>query len=121
MSGNYIAPGSTVEWLNKTGNDYLSGAVVIVGDIATVCEVDIADDETGTVCIEGVFEVACKSSDTINIGERLAWDVSAGKMTTNLGTAATGDCENCAVAMSYSGPGNLLVNAKLTPGTGSTT
>ena len=121
MSKAFRHSGKAIDWTNDTGSDVASGDVVVVGHVLAVAETDIADTEAGSVSIRGVYEAACKSSDVINIGDKLSWDVSASKFTNDIGTAATGDCSNCAIATSFSGVGNLLVEASLTPGTGTTT
>jgi predicted RecA/RadA family phage recombinase len=118
MAANYKAIGSTIEWTNG-GTAVSSGDVVIVGDLVGIAAVDIANGATGTVHIEGVFEVACNASDTITQGMLLDWDASAGEFVDAIGTAASGDNENGVVAVEDDGGSTVLV--KLLPGNGSTT
>lgn len=121
MAGNYIAPGSTLEYTN-TGTAISSGDVVIVGDLVGIAETDIAATTgVGTVNIEGVYEVACNSADVISVGQILDWDASASEFVDAIGSAASGDNENGVVAVSAAGDGVVLVNVKLLPGNGSTT
>lgn len=120
MSKNFRHSGKTIDWTNDTGSDVASGEFVVVGQVLAVAQTDIASTEGGVVAIEGVFEAACPASDDISIGDKLAWDASVGKFTNTL-EAATGDCSNCAIAVTNARVGIQVVEGRLTPGTGSTT
>jgi predicted RecA/RadA family phage recombinase len=114
---NFKGHGSTVEWTNG-GSAVLSGAVVIAGDLVGIAAVDIGAGATGTVSIEGVFEVACNASDTITQGMTLTWDASASEFV-DTNTPASGDNAGGVVAMENDR--GALVNVKLLPGSGATT
>jgi len=121
MSANYTQKGNTLEYSN-TGSAISSGDVVIVGGLVGIAETDIAATSgAGTVCIEGVFEVACNTADLITQGQVLDWDASASEFVDAIGSAASGDNENGVVAMAAAGSGVVLVEVKLLPGQGSTT
>lgn len=120
MAANFIRKGSTVEWTNG-GSAVSSGDVVTVGDLLGVAAVDIAGGETGTVHIDGVFEVTCDSADVITQGMKLDWDASASKFVDAIGTAASGDLEDGCVAVTAAGASVTSVEVLLTPGTGSAT
>lgn len=119
MAANYKAKGSTVEWTNG-GTAVSSGDVVTVGDLVGIAAVDIGAGETGTVHIEGVFEVPCNSADVISVGQTLTWDASADEFV-DTNTPATGDNAGGVVAMTAAGNGVTTVEVKLLPGSGSTT
>lgn len=114
MAANYIQAGSTIEWTNGTGSAVSSGGVVAVGDqgVIGVAAVDIADGATGTVHIEGVFEVPCASASVVAVGDILDWDASGGEFVASV-TAASGDIENAVMATSASANGVTLVDVKL--------
>lgn len=116
---NFVGHGSTVEWTN-TGSAVTSGAVVTVGELLGIAAVDIANGATGTVAIEGVFEVACNSADVISQGQTLTWDASASEFV-DTNTPATGDNVGGAVAVTAAGSGVTSVLVKLLPGSGATT
>jgi predicted RecA/RadA family phage recombinase len=119
MAANYKAKGSTIEWTNG-GSAVLSGAVVIVGSLVGIAAVDIANGATGTVHIEGVFEVPCNSADVISVGQTLTWDASADEFV-DTNTPATGDNAGGVVATTAADNGVTVVEVKLLPGNGSTT
>lgn len=120
MAANYIREGSTAEWTNS-GSAVSSGDVVTVGDLLGVAAVDIANGETGTVHISGVFEVACNSADVITQGMKLDWDASASEFVDAIGTAASGDLEDGCVAVTAAPGTVVVVEVVLSPGTGSYT
>lgn len=121
MSGNYKHQGKSVPWTNATGSAVASGDPVAVGDLLGIASVDIAVGETGTVEVEGVFEVACNAADVITQGQKLDWDASASEFVDAIGTAASGDLENGVVATTDAGASVVVVEVKLTPGTGTYT
>jgi predicted RecA/RadA family phage recombinase len=121
MSGNYIAQGNSLTWTNGTGSDVASGDVVTVGHMIGVASVDIANGASGTVEVEGVFEVPCNSADVIAVGDKLDWDASAGEFVDAIGSAASGDLENGVIAMTAAADTVVLVQVKLVPGAGSYT
>lgn len=114
---NFVSHGSTVEWTNG-GSAVSAGDVVIVGDLVGIAVTDIAGGAKGTVQIEGVFEVACNTGDTITQGMKLDWDASASEFVDAIGSAATGDNENGVVAVEDDAGATVLV--KLLPGQGTT-
>ena len=98
---NYIQEGEKITWTNATGSAVLSGAVVIVGSVIGVATGDIANAATGTLAIEGVFElpkVAAGSAKAFTQGENLTFDVSAAVFEKGATTAATGDISGTAFA-----------------------
>lgn len=118
MAGNFVQKGTTISWTNG-GSAVVSGAVVIVGDLVCVAETAIAAGATGTLNIEGAYEVPCNAADTITQGMKLDWDASAEEFVDAIGTAATGDNENGVVALADDAGATVLV--KLLPGQGATT
>lgn len=116
MSTNYVQPGNAISWTNGTGSDVSSGDVVVMGNTIGIAEVDIADTETGTVCIEGVFTVPKVSAAVFAVGEKLIYDVSAGEFDDSSATPATGDVTGGAVAVAAGANGETTATVKLTPG-----
>lgn len=100
---NYVGAGNTIQY-TASGADYSAGDVVVIGNLLGVCAVDIADGETGTVNLTGVYEVPKVDGAVIGKGESLTWDVSAGKFDDNAASPATGDITGAAaVAMEAKG------------------
>lgn len=111
---NYIQDG---EVINITATAELtSGVATLVGSLLAVPVTDIADGDTGAACIQGVVELPKLKTADIKAGDRLTWDVSAGKVI--VAAAAVGDLENCAVATADAGTDATSVQALLAPGAG---
>lgn len=122
MTTKYKQPGIVLD--HTAGADISAGDVVKMGNILGVALTDIANGETGSVQIDGVFELAKVSGAVIAQGESLTWDVSAnsgaGAFDDNAATPATGDVTGAAaVAFEAKGSGTTTLLVKLTgvPGT----
>ena len=123
MATNYIQDGAVIDWTNG-GTAVSSGDVVAIGTngdaILGVALVDIANGATGSVQIEGVFEVPKADAAVIAIGEFVIWDSSAGNFDDNAATPATGDVSDGAFAIESKGATTSeTIKVKLTgrPGT----
>lgn len=120
MATNYVKDGAVVDYTNA-GSAISSGDVVVMGNIIGVALVDIANGDTGSVAIEGVFTVPKVSAAVIAIGESVIYDVSASAFDDNLATPATGDVSGNAVAMEAKGAATTTIDVKLNVGVGSIT
>lgn len=119
MAGNYKQEGRIVQWTNASTLK-AAGALVVMGNTLGVALVDIAQNATGAVAIEGVFVLPKVSGAVIAQGESLVWDVSAGAFDDNAATPATGDISGAAaLAFEAAGNGVTTLQVKLTgtPGT----
>jgi len=104
MATNYVQEGEVIQYI--AGSNISAGAVVKIGQILGVALVDIANGETGSVAIKGVYTVPKVSGAVIAQGESLTWDVSAGAFDDNAATPATGDVTGAAaVAAEAAGNG----------------
>jgi predicted RecA/RadA family phage recombinase len=60
---NRTGNGTTMPWTNNTGSDVVSGQLVnISGGYCGVAAVDIADGETGTLELVGVYRFSCSTA-----------------------------------------------------------
>lgn len=120
MAKNYVAPGDTIKWTNGTGAAVASGQLIKAGHISAVALVAIAAGATGTVAIEGVWDVPKVSAATFGIGEKLLLDVSAngglGAFDDSAATPATGDLMGAAIAVNPGLNTETTCRVKLTPG-----
>lgn len=112
MATNYVQPGKVIDWVNGTGSDVASGAVVKMGNTLGVALVAIANGATGAVSVVGVFTVPKVTAAVIAQGESLTWDVSAGKFDDNLASPATGDVTGAA-AFAAESAGNSATTLKV--------
>lgn len=121
MARNYESDGNVIQWTNGTGSAVASGQVVKVGNLIGVALVALANGETGSVAVEGVFSGVPKVSGAVFAqGEKLIFDVSAngglGAFDDSAATPATGDVTGGAVAWVAGGDGDTTCTIKLTPG-----
>lgn len=91
MTTKAYQKGDVIDWVNGSGSDVSSGAVVKIGQVLGVALVDIANGDTGSVALRGVFTVPKVTAAVIAQGEALTWDVSVGKFDDNAATPAAGD------------------------------
>lgn len=120
MAKNYIQPGEVLTWTNGTGSDVASGSPVAMQDTVGIATVDIADTESGSVSVVGVYEVTKGTGETWSVGQTIHWDASAGEFVASI-SAASGDVENCGVAAADAESADAVGMLKLTPGTGTYT
>ncbi len=78
---NFVQPGETITWENGTGSDVASGDVVIIGAVAGIAMVDIADTESGSVALEGVYELAKDTPLVISQGDEVFWNTENSEVT----------------------------------------
>ena len=116
MATNFIAEGNSVAWTNGTGSAVSSGDVVEMSHTIGIAITDIADGATGTVAIEGVFNVPKVSAAVFSAGEKLIWDTSAGAFDDSSATPATGDITGGAIAAADGANTETTCTVKLTPG-----
>jgi predicted RecA/RadA family phage recombinase len=89
MADNFVQDGNVIDHVAAAAIS--SGDVVKIGQSLGVALADIANGATGPVAMRGVFTVPKVTAAVIAAGERLVWDVSAGKFDDNLAAPATGD------------------------------
>src|SRR3990172_9268623 len=76
---NFVQEGKVMDYLNA-GSAVASGDVVVLPAGIGVAVVDISTDASGSVKLEGVFELA-KAAEAFDQGDKLYWDASAKKLT----------------------------------------
>lgn len=81
MAQNFKEEGCVLQYTNATGTAIATGDVVIIGALAGVALVNIADTATGSVRIDGVFEVAKTTGTAYSQGDELFWNVGTAKAT----------------------------------------
>ena len=116
MTTKYRAVGDSVAYTNSTGSAITANSVVAMSHTLGVAVTDIANGETGTVAIEGVFTVPKASAAVFAQGEKLIWDSSAGAFDDSSATPATGDITGGAIAAAAGANGETTCTVKLTPG-----
>lgn len=118
MATNFSKEGGVID--HTAGSAISSNDVVIMQNLIGIALTDIANGETGSVAIEGVFSLAKNSTTVIAQGELVDWDASATQIDTGI-TPASGDLENCGVAVAAAGNGATTVLVKLNHGSGTYT
>lgn len=113
MANNYVQPAGTISYTNA-GSAIQSGDPVIIGTTVGVALVDIGEGETGSVAIEGAFELA-KANAKIDQGT--AVNLTSAKNVTSAAAGANG-VTGFGIAITDAAAGDATVVVKLTPGTG---
>jgi predicted RecA/RadA family phage recombinase len=120
MAKNYVAPGDTMPWTNTTGATVTSGQLLAIGHIAAVALTTITNGATGTVGIEGIYDVPKVAAATFTAGEKLILDVSAngglGAFDDSAAPPASGDLTGAAIAVNPGLNTETTCRVKLTPG-----
>lgn len=98
MTTKFKQPGDVLDYTNTSGSTIAAGTPVVMGNIIGVALADIANNDTGSVAIEGVFTLPKVTGSAWTIGSKLLWDASAGKFDVGTATPATGDVSVCCVA-----------------------
>jgi len=127
MATNFVQEGNTINWLNGTGNAVVSGQVVQVGFRGLgIALGDIASTATGSVMVDGVFELAKDTGDALLIGGQVWWDgdkcyndVAANRWFIGNAAEAAGSADTtCKVKLGRfvdEGPRFLTLHASTTP------
>lgn len=102
---NYIQPGKTVTLVAPA--DVVSGQFLKVGQLLGVVVADALSGEQFELCLEGVFEVVKKTTDTPAQGAALYWDPTPGELTTT--KASTNQLAGAAVEAA----GNTATTVKI--------
>lgn len=110
MSKNYVQPGKALTVTAPSGG-VSSGDVVLLGKLLGIAAHDADGGDPVAIEVEGVFDVAKKSTDVVTVGAILYWD-SANSEFTLTSTSNT----KAGLAASAAGNGATKVNIKLTPG-----
>lgn len=95
--------------LNFTASAALtSGQLLAIGLLVGIVAGAYANGDEGVLNLEGVYEVPCKSTDVVAVGDQLYFDESEGELTkTSTDNIAAGK------AMSASPDGTTVVEVKL--------
>lgn len=116
MASNYVQDGDIIDWANG-GAAVNSGDPVVIGSnsdaLIGIALVDIANGATGSVALEGVWEVPKVSAAVIATGEYVMWDASAAAFDDNAATPAAGDVSDGAIAWESAGAGVTTIKIKL--------
>lgn len=117
MAVQYQQEGETINYSNS-GSAIAAGDVVVMGNIIGIALVDIAATTgTGAIAVEGVFSGVPKVTAAVFVqGEKLIWDVSAGKFDDSAASPATGDITGGAIAWVAGANLETTCTIKLTPG-----
>jgi len=106
-----------MQWTNSTGSAVASGDVVKITNMLGIALVDIANGASGSVALKGVFsDVPKVTAAVFTVGEKLIWDVSAGKFDDSAATPASGDVTGAAIALVAGANLETTCTIMLTPG-----
>ena len=121
MTTKYQQDGGVITYANS-GSAIAAGDVVVMGHTIGIALTDIADSGSGSVAVEGVFSGVPKVTAAVfTQGEKLIWDVSAGKFDDSAATPANGDVTGAAIAWVAGANNETTCTIKLTPGNATVT
>lgn len=90
---DFIQVGEKIDFLNSTGVDIACNDVVPIGTACIgVAEMEIPKNETGTVNLEGVWELTADNATTFNVGDMLYWNIAGKKLTKTNTDVPAGIC-----------------------------
>lgn len=119
MATNQVQDSGVKYWTNGTGSDVASGGIVVAKHMIGIALVDIANGASGSVdftpgrVYSGVPKV---TAAVFVVGEKLIWDVSAGKFDDSAASPATGDVTGAVVAFVAGANAETTCTVMLTPG-----
>ena len=117
-----VAMGLTLAGAALSTNYIQDGDVIKMGATLGVALDDLTSGVTGSVAIQGVFELPKVTGAVIAQGESLVWDVSAGGFDDNLAAPASGDVSGAsAIAWESAGNGVTTLAVRLTGVAGTVT
>lgn len=73
--------GKTLSFTNNSEDDIASGDVVPLANRIAVAVTDISAGKSGSIDLEGVFELPKKSTDVVEFSEDLYWDTVNKRLT----------------------------------------
>lgn len=83
---NFVKKGDVLDYVNGSGDDIASGDVVDLGIGIGVAAANIADTETGSLAMEGVFSLPKTNPLVISQGDKCFWNNSTKKITKTAGS-----------------------------------
>lgn len=106
MQATFVQQGDGVDFV--AASDVNCGDVVVQGDLVGIATADVANGATGTITVEGVFDVAKNSAISISAGAKIYWDATNSQaVTTASGNKLIGK------AVEAAGAGATLVRVRL--------
>ena len=101
MKSRFVQEGNTLDYINTTAKAINAGDIVVFGSRVGVAATDIPIGSTGTVKMNGVFEVL-KDDKEITVGAKLHYDQENEVMTatSNDNTIEAGYAASAATAIS---------------------
>lgn len=114
MTTKYVQRGEMIDYTPSAA--VAVNSVVALGILLGVACADIPANGTGSLALEGVFDLPKKAGAAITAGAKLTWSVSDGAFI--VGAGVTGDTLGGAVAVAAAASADTVVRVKLQPGTG---
>lgn len=105
----FVQEGKTIDYVNGSGSAIAYGAVIPLTNCIGIAGEAIAVDATGSVQLEGVYELAAVNNAAFAVGDRLFWDASASKLTkVSTGNTPAGTCTETKLEAGTTGKVKLL-------------
>lgn len=109
---NRIQDGKTLDY--TAGSDIKSGDVVALPNRIAIAVADISTGKSGSIELEGVFELAKLSSDTIDFGQDVFWDTASSP--NRITETPSGTTKYAGIAAAAAGSGTTTCKVRLQSG-----
>lgn len=90
MKATYWQKGQSLDYTNGTNAIIEANTVLVIGSLIGIAGTDIEPGETGSVHVEGVFQMPKKDAAAIAMGAAVYWNASDGITTTASGNTLAG-------------------------------
>lgn len=90
MKATYWQKGQSLDYTNGTNATIEANTVLVIGSLIGIAGTDIEPGETGSVHVEGVFQMQKKDSTAINMGTAVYWNATDGITATSTNNTFAG-------------------------------
>lgn len=88
--GTFIHKGKILDYTNNTAAAIAYGDVVLIGGRIGIAMEDITIGVTGSLSVEGVYELPADNTAAFAVGDAVYWDNAANQLTKTAGTYKAG-------------------------------
>lgn len=82
MKATHWQKGEKIDYTNNSGKLIENGTIIAIGSRVGIAGMDIPGGETGTLIVEGVFELPKGTTAAISLGDSVTYDADAGVVAT---------------------------------------
>lgn len=114
MTKRYIQPGDALAY--TAAADIAVDDVVVAGAMIGIAATNIANGSTGTLLVDGVFDLPKKAGTAMPFGTKVTWSVADGAVI--VGAGVSGDVANCGIVVADAASADTTARVSIEPGMG---